>query len=76
MAASAKHEVAPPGNPAEDRLRRVIDTIPALVLSARPDDSVDFINQRWLEFTGLTSKELCGWGWRDFIHPDDVEWFV
>src|SRR6202162_5972275 len=32
----------------EDRLRLVIDTIPAYAWSARPDGSVDFINQRFL----------------------------
>src|ERR1700674_1455748 len=36
----------------EDRLRLVIDTIPAHAWSARPDGSVDFINHRFLEFTG------------------------
>jgi len=35
----------------EDRLRLVIDTIPAHVWSARPDGSVDFVNRRWLETT-------------------------
>ena len=60
----------------EDRLRLVIDTIPAVVLSARPDGSVDFINQRWLEYTGLKSEELQGWGWRSVLDPDDVERFV
>ena len=38
----------------EDRLRLVIDTIPAHVWSAGPDGSVDFINRRWLESTGLS----------------------
>src|SRR5207244_2741029 len=32
----------------EDQLRLVIDTIPALVWSASPDGSLDFLNQRWL----------------------------
>src|SRR6266481_6421682 len=38
----------------EDRLRLVIDTIPAHVWSARADGSVDFVNRRWLETTGRT----------------------
>lgn len=62
--------------PVEERLGRVINMIPALVLSATPDGSVDFINQRWLEFTGLKSEELQGWGWRAAIHPDDVGRFA
>src|ERR1700736_2132566 len=31
----------------EDRLRTIIDTIPALAWSARPDGSAEFLNQRW-----------------------------
>jgi PAS domain S-box-containing protein len=56
----------------EDRLRLVIDTIPAHVWSARPDGSVDFINQRFLESTGLSIKDLLGWGWGSVVHPDDL----
>jgi PAS domain S-box-containing protein len=55
----------------EDRLRRVINTIPAHVWSTLPDGSVDFINQRLLESTGLSIEELLGSGWLSIIHPDD-----
>src|SRR5271170_3595546 len=55
----------------EDRLRRVINTIPALVWSSLPDGSVDFINQRWLESTGQSIEKLLGSGWQSIIHPDD-----
>jgi len=60
----------------EDRLRLVIDTIPALVWSARPDGSVDFVNQRWKEYTGLSLEEGLGWKWEDTVHPGDIERFV
>jgi PAS domain S-box-containing protein len=55
----------------EDRLRRVINTIPAHVWSTLPDGSVDFINQRLLESTGLSNAALLGSGWLSIIHPDD-----
>jgi PAS domain S-box-containing protein len=55
----------------EDRLRRVINTIPAHVWSTLPDGSVDFINQRLLESTGLSIEALLGSGWLTIIHPDD-----
>jgi PAS domain S-box-containing protein len=55
----------------EDRLRRVINTIPAHVWSILPDGSVDFINQRLLESTGLSMEALLGSGWQSIIHPDD-----
>jgi PAS domain S-box-containing protein len=56
----------------EDRLRLVIDTLPALVWSKLPDGSVDFLNQRFREYTGLSEKEGLGWGWmRNAFHPED-----
>src|ERR1700694_4753184 len=60
----------------EDRLRRVIDTMPAYVWSTLPDGSVDFLNQRLLEFTGRSPEDLVGWGWDFVVHPDDLARFV
>ncbi len=60
----------------EDRLRLVIDTIPAHAWSARPDGSVDFINQRFLEFTGRSMEDMLGWGWGSLVHPDDLPGYV
>src|ERR1700686_4682652 len=56
----------------EDRLRLVIDTIPAYAWSARPDGSLDFINQRFLEFTGRSMADILGGGWGSLVHPDDL----
>src|SRR5258708_24771735 len=60
----------------EDRLRRVIDTIPAHAWSTLPDGSVDFINQRFLEFTGRSLEDLLGWGWGSVVHIDDLARYV
>jgi PAS domain S-box-containing protein len=60
----------------EDRLRLVIDTIPAHVWSTRPDGSVDFINRRWLESTGLAMEDALGWDWGSVVHPDDLPRYV
>ncbi|HWO35068.1 MAG TPA: PAS domain-containing protein [Candidatus Acidoferrum sp.] len=60
----------------EDRLRLVIDTIPAHAWSARPDGSVDFINRRFLEFTGRSMGDMLGWGWGSLVHPDDLTGYV
>jgi len=55
----------------EDRLRSVIDTIPALVWSKMPDGSADFFNQRFREYTGLSVEEGLGEGWLKAFHPED-----
>jgi PAS domain S-box-containing protein len=57
----------------EDRLRLVLDTTPALILSARPDGYTDYLNQRWLEYVGLSLEQVQGWAWTTAIHPEDVE---
>jgi PAS domain S-box-containing protein len=60
----------------EDRLRGVIDTIPAHVWSITPDGAVDFINQRSMESTGLSSEDLLRRGWESIVHRDDRASFV
>src|SRR6202051_4266365 len=56
----------------EDYLRLTIDTIPVLAWCTRPDGWNEFLNQRWLDYTGLTIAEARGWGWKVAIHPDDL----
>src|SRR2546427_7652806 len=56
----------------EDYLRLTIDAIPVLAWCTRPDGSNEFLNQRWLDYTGLTIEEARGWGWKVAIHPDDL----
>ena len=55
----------------QDELRRAIDTLPGLVWSARPDGTVDFLNQRWCDYTGVNRADGCGWGWLTTVHADD-----
>jgi formate hydrogenlyase transcriptional activator len=68
--ASAGHGSAHPER-AED-IRLVVDTIPGLVWSTRPDGSAEFFNQRWLEYTGLSVEHALDWGWKVAIHSDDL----
>src|SRR5882672_10213219 len=57
--------------PAEDHLRLVIDTIPTMVWSLLPDGTVDYVNQRWLEYTGLTLRQGLEESTR-IVHPEDL----
>jgi PAS domain S-box-containing protein len=60
----------------ERELRSVINTVPAHVWSASPDGTVDFINERLLEFVGLSSDDILGWKWESVLHSDDRAKFV
>ncbi|HEY6723369.1 MAG TPA: ATP-binding protein [Polyangiaceae bacterium] len=55
-----------------EELRLAIDTIPGLVFSAQPDGHVDFFNQRFCEYTGLSLEQACGSGWEAAVHADDL----
>src|SRR5258708_10215884 len=68
--ASLRHGFEEPGD-AQD-IRLVVDTIPTLAWSARPDGTAEFHNQRWLDYTGLSAKQALGSGWELAIHPDDL----
>src|SRR5437660_8220491 len=56
----------------EDFLRTMIDKIPILAWSYRPDGTAELLKQRWVDYTGLSLEEGCGWGWQAAIHPDDL----
>src|SRR6266550_824509 len=58
--------------PSDDFLRTMIDQMPTLAWSCRPDGSAEFVNQRWLDYTGLSLEEAVGWGWQATIHPEDL----
>jgi formate hydrogenlyase transcriptional activator len=57
----------------ERELRTIIETIPAFVVSALPDGSVDFLSQSLLDYTGVSREQWLGWGWRDIAHPEDAD---
>ncbi len=56
---------------AEDRIRLIIDTIPIMAWSLRPDGIVDFLNQRWLDYTGLTLEQYVN-NPTGPMHPEDI----
>src|SRR5713101_3772362 len=53
-------------------LQELVDSLPALIHTGRPDGYLDFFNRRWLDFVGLRLEDLEGWKWTAAIHPDDL----
>ncbi len=51
----------------------LVDSIPALIHTARPDGYLDYFNKPWLEYLGVTLDKVTGWNWTAFVHPEDVE---
>ena len=56
----------------ERNLGQIINAIPALAWSARPDGSADFFNRHYLDYVGLSAEEAGDWGWTRAVHPDDL----
>lgn len=56
----------------ERNLDLIINTMPVLAWSALPDGSIDFVNRRWLDYTGSTQSEALDWGWTNAFHPGDL----
>jgi len=57
----------------EQRQRFVLDLMPQKIFTATPNGDVDYINPQWIEFTGMSFEEIKGWGWKQLIHPDNLE---
>ena len=55
----------------EDRIRSIIDTIPVMAWSVRPDSFVDFLNQRWVDYVGLSLEQYVV-DPTGPIHPQDT----
>jgi PAS domain S-box-containing protein len=59
---------------AEDRIRLIINAVPALIWTARADGRLDFISQRWLEYAGIDTETVgSGELGERSVHPDDIE---
>jgi PAS domain S-box-containing protein len=56
----------------ERNLDQIINTIPALAWSARPDGSAEFFNRHYLDYVGVPAEQVRDWGWTVAVHPDDL----
>jgi hypothetical protein len=41
----------------------LVDSIPALIHTARPDGYLDYFNKPWLEYLGVNLDKVTGWNW-------------
>jgi PAS domain S-box-containing protein len=55
----------------EQRYRFLAESIPQIVWTVEPDSDYDYVNQRWVDYTGLTLSQSQDDGWLSVLHPDD-----
>ena len=56
----------------ERELKLITEVIPQQVWTALPNGKIDYINQRWQEYTGYSLTEIQKKGWSTIIHPEDL----
>jgi PAS domain S-box-containing protein len=60
----------------EQNLKLVMDAMPALVVVGSSEAAGDvYCNQRFVDYTGLSPKDLRGEVFQSVLHPDDQLWY-
>lgn len=54
-------------------LDAIVQTAPDIIFSRHPDGSRDYISSRFYDYTGASSGSATGFGWLEYVHPDDKE---
>src|SRR5271156_2025812 len=54
-------------------LDAIIHTAPDIIFSRKADGSRDYISDRFYDFTGAPSGSANGFGWLDYVHPEDYQ---
>lgn len=57
----------------EAKFRTITNAMPQIVWSALPSGYLDYLNQQFYDYTGLSAGEGYGEGWMELIHRDDRE---
>ena len=57
----------------EERFRLIANTAPVMIWITDVKGYVTYLNQTYLDFSGLPLAETLGEGWMKVPHPDDVE---
>ena len=55
----------------EARHRALLEALPQLVWTCRPDGNCDYYNPQWQNYTGAPAEQHLGWGWLNIVHAED-----
>ena len=54
------------------RFMTLLETIPNIAWTTKPNGKATFINQRWYDYTGQSIEETISGGWERAMHSDDL----
>jgi PAS domain S-box-containing protein len=55
------------------QLDAIVQTAPDIIFSRQADGTRDYISGRFYEYTGAEPGSAIGFGWLEYLHPDDKE---
>jgi PAS domain S-box-containing protein len=55
----------------EEKFHQLAESMPQIVWTAEPDGRLDYYNERWYEYTGMS--RAGGESWEPYVHPEDIE---
>ena len=58
-------------NESQNHFRQLANSIPHIVWTAHADGYLDFYNDRFYEFTGMTETDEIEQSWESIVHPED-----
>ena len=56
----------------EEHFRVLAEALPQVVWTANAEGGIEWLNQRWYDYTGEQQGVGEGWSWEKSVHPDDM----
>jgi len=56
-----------------ERFRGILESLPMMAWTAKPNGEIDYFNKKWYDYTGLTWGSSQGEGWQKVQHPEDLQ---
>lgn len=60
----------------ELRFRTLTKTAPVGIFETDAAGSTTYVNETWLQYSGMKFEEAMGDGWLDAVHTEDREWLI
>ncbi|MDX5423069.1 MAG: PAS domain-containing protein [Hymenobacteraceae bacterium] len=56
-----------------ERFRTMLEAVPHITWTNKPNGESNTFNKFWYEYTGLSQEDSRGWGWEKAFQPDDLK---
>lgn len=56
----------------EERFRVLAESVPQVIWTALPDGNLDYVNQKWTDYSGQPLQEALDTGWLNVVYTEDT----